>query len=91
MPRTMKMGGMDVNFPAAIMEITAANAQIFEADGEQLRKFVMCNVTALIFCAPYLLIRIGTSLAKERRKASIRQPSPRQAPTSRHLTRISPN
>jgi|SRR5690242_15283160 len=63
-------------FPAAIMEITAINALIFEPEGDKLRKFVMYNVLGLIFCAPYLLIWIGTKLAKKRIRGPEGRPSP---------------
>jgi hypothetical protein len=53
-------------FPGSLMETTAVNALIFEPPGEKLRKFIMYNVIGLIACAPYLLIWIGTSMARKK-------------------------
>jgi hypothetical protein len=53
--------------PASIMEITAINALIFEPPGEKFGKFATYNMIGLIACAPYLLVWIGTSLAKKRK------------------------
>lgn len=64
-------------FPASLMEITALNALIFEPPGDKLRKFVMYNVVGLVACAPYLMIWIGTKLAKKRSQARASQPSSR--------------